>query len=128
MRTITFKMKTLSRISNICSTSSGQNTPSMLCTYTSCVTVLFYVSLHVFPNPRYPHCFYFLDLLQDENFRKLATKPHFISLLLDQQNLHWKFYRSKRMRQEAEASNTPPNILPQQDDAMEQTNPVNVNM
>jgi len=44
---------------------------------------------------------YILDLLQDENFRVQATKPNFITLLLDQQNFHWKYYRTKRLAEEA---------------------------
>lgn len=47
---------------------------------------------------RYPHCLYILDQLQDEEYRKhfQANTAYDRKCIMDQQNLHWKYYLKLR--------------------------------
>ena len=45
----------------------------------------------------YPHCLYFLDLVQDEKFRNECKRREFTDYIAKQQGLHWQYYRKNRM-------------------------------
>jgi mediator of RNA polymerase II transcription subunit 31 len=46
----------------------------------------------------YPHCLYFLDLLQEEDFRlQLINDPNFVSLIRQQQLRDWKYGRNPKL-------------------------------
>jgi len=44
----------------------------------------------------HPHCLYFLDLLQENEFREALLKPDFVNLIHSQQYWHWRSYRYNR--------------------------------
>lgn len=44
----------------------------------------------------YPHCLFFLDLLQDEQFRDRLKATRATEFLGRQQGLHWQYYRKNR--------------------------------
>eukprot|EP00128_Syssomonas_multiformis_P011238 Colp12_sorted_trinity150504_noHs@10551 len=46
---------------------------------------------------KYPHCLAFLDLLQDENFRKELANGRFTDFIHEQQFYHWQYYFNNRM-------------------------------
>jgi mediator of RNA polymerase II transcription subunit 31 len=52
----------------------------------------------------YPNCLFFLDRLQDEQFRDECRKSGFDTFVLNQLKRHWLYYRPNR---EQETSNTP---------------------
>ncbi|TMW56507.1 hypothetical protein Poli38472_006517 [Pythium oligandrum] len=45
----------------------------------------------------YPHCLAFLDLLDDENFRKAIVGENFMTLVHSQQFHHWQTFLNNRM-------------------------------
>ncbi|PRP77588.1 aldehyde oxidase and xanthine dehydrogenase [Planoprotostelium fungivorum] len=45
----------------------------------------------------YPHCLYFLELLQEEAFRRELLNPAFSVYIHQQQFYHWMYYRNKRL-------------------------------
>ena len=47
-------------------------------------------------SPRYPQCLHFLDLLQEEVFRKEVANAQCVKFIEDQQLLHWHHYAKKR--------------------------------
>jgi mediator of RNA polymerase II transcription subunit 31 len=47
---------------------------------------------------KYPHCLHFLDLLQEESFRKDIANSLCTKFIEDQQLLHWHHYTKKRMQ------------------------------
>ena len=53
----------------------------------------------IFTVHRYPQCLHFLELLQDERFRKLLADPRAIDFIHTQQFYHWRFYRANRQHQ-----------------------------
>ncbi len=44
----------------------------------------------------HPHCLFFLDSLQDSNFRSSLSDPNFINFLHTQQFWHWRSFRFNR--------------------------------
>jgi len=46
----------------------------------------------------YPHCLRFLELLQEDSFRKALTDPKFVDCIHQQQYYHWQYYRNKRLQ------------------------------
>jgi mediator of RNA polymerase II transcription subunit 31 len=56
----------------------------------------------------YPHCLFFLDRLQDEQFRDECRKTTQMNHMFTQQHAHWRFYRQNR---EQEATNTTSSIV-----------------
>jgi len=47
---------------------------------------------------KYPQCLFFLDCLQQSEFREAMSHPGNIRFVEDQQLLHWQHYLRKRMR------------------------------
>ena len=45
---------------------------------------------------RYPHCLHFLDLLQEESFRRDIANGLCTKFIEEQQLLHWHHYTKKR--------------------------------
>ncbi|GAQ83516.1 Transcriptional regulator SOH1 [Klebsormidium nitens] len=56
----------------------------------------------------YPHCLHFLDLLQDEQFRKVVASTQNKELLHTQQFYFWKYYRTNRLRKHRESRQDEP--------------------
>eukprot|EP01083_Nonionella_stella_P064627 168666_1 len=54
----------------------------------------------------HPHCLYFLELLQREEFRTKLADPEYIEMCARNQFYHWRFFRANRWveRNEREAS------------------------
>ena len=50
----------------------------------------------VFLPHRYPQCLHFLDLLQEEPFRKEVANAQCVKFIEEQQLLHWHHYTKKR--------------------------------
>lgn len=48
----------------------------------------------------YPHCLYFLDLLQQPEFRKAIANPQYKDLVHAEQFYSWVHFRSNRLRNE----------------------------
>eukprot|EP00051_Salpingoeca_urceolata_P005234 m.71393 g.71393 ORF g.71393 m.71393 type:complete len:113 (+) comp14168_c0_seq1:82-420(+) len=46
---------------------------------------------------KYPHCLFFLDMLQDSRFRKELARPDFAQFVEEQQLRHWLFYTQLRL-------------------------------
>lgn len=44
----------------------------------------------------YPHCIFFLDMLQHKSFREECKNTEFCNFLTKQQGLHWNFYKQNR--------------------------------
>ncbi len=85
---------------------------SALILYT-CFPILFPPLPSPSPPPRYPQCLHFLDLLQEEVFRKEVTNAQCVKFIEDQQLLHWHHYTKKRtllsqQQQKKGVSVTPP--------------------
>lgn len=59
--------------------------------------------LQYWKNPEYakfivfPHCLRFLELLQEESFRKELQVREFIELIHNQQFYHWRYFRNNRL-------------------------------
>ncbi len=47
----------------------------------------------------YPHCLYFLELLQREEFRNALLQDQYIGLVHHQQFQHWRYFRRNRIRE-----------------------------
>lgn len=45
----------------------------------------------------YPHALAFLDMLQDEDFRKLLHREDFMNCIHSQQYYHWQHYLNNRL-------------------------------
>mmetsp|Transcript_3414 Transcript_3414/g.9877 ORF Transcript_3414/g.9877 Transcript_3414/m.9877 type:complete len:137 (-) Transcript_3414:3082-3492(-) len=65
----------------------------------------------------YPHCLFFLELLQSEEFRKALASTAVKDLVHSQQFFFWQHYRANRSAAAAAAPATPhsaPSVPPQQ--------------
>jgi mediator of RNA polymerase II transcription subunit 31 len=47
----------------------------------------------------YPHCLFFLDLLQHEQFRNELVQPNYMDFLFRQQYYHWRHYKENRSKE-----------------------------
>ncbi|XP_022551564.1 mediator of RNA polymerase II transcription subunit 31 isoform X3 [Brassica napus] len=54
--------------------------------------------LQYWQRPEYPHCLYFLELLQNPNFRTAMAHPANKELAHRQQFYYWKNYRNNRLK------------------------------
>lgn len=65
--------------------------------YIECVHT-FFLSLNRIG--RYPYCLHFLDLLQEENFRRALEQPSYVGFVYSQECNHWGWYRHTRAQQQ----------------------------
>ena len=84
----TFKTKDSLTILNIYYIGNNLNTLNIWCKL---------IELNLTLIERFPHCLKFLELLQEEQFRKSLVNAQFKEFLHEQQFFHWQFYRNNRL-------------------------------